>query len=460
MKATLVISSEIEQRLSYLCGLEVETAAVLIAMPVPDEEGDIRVIVREMLEVPDNDYDIREPLQLQIRSTGYVPALQRAEELGAVAIWFHTHPGEGSIPLISVHDRKVNGQLAGLFTLRTGSDYYAYVVCSLSGGQLAFSGALDDGNDLIPLTRLVVVGDRLAIRPAYDHPWQTLPAGFDRNVRAFGGGVQQVLGHLKIAVVGAGGTGSAVAEQLVRLGVRRLHIVDPDELSESNVTRVYGSTPDDVGHLKVEVLKQHLLRIAPDLEIRTTPGMVTTEAVARTLTQADVVFGCTDDNAGRLVLSRLAYYLLIPVIDCGVLLSSDANGALSGIDGRVTLLRPGAACLVCRGRIDTARANSELLTPEERVRLADEGYAPALGGVEPAVVTFTTSVAATAVTELLEMLIGYGPDPRPSEVLLRLHDREMSPNHQNPTPRHYCSAESGKLGAGLTSPLLEMTWAA
>src|SRR5262249_55510661 len=112
-----------------------------------------------------------------------------------------------------------------------------------------------------------------------------------------------------------------------------------------------------------------------------------------------------------------------------------------------------------RGRIDVARAAAELLTPEERVRREDEGYAPALGRTEPAVVTFTTMVGATAVSELLERLIGYGPDPRPSEVLLRYHDREISTNVVSPRDGHYCDSSSGKLGIGITTPFLEQTWA-
>jgi hypothetical protein len=186
--------------------------------------------------------------------------------------------------------------------------------------------------------------------------------------------------------------------------------------------------------------------------------MVTLEATARHLIGCDLVFGCTDDNAGRLVLSRLATYLLTPVIDSGVLLSSNAEGDLAGIDGRITTLCPDQACLVCRGRIDLARAGAELLTPEERVRREDEGYAPALARTEPAVVTYTTMVSATAVSELLERLIGYGPTPRPSEVLLRCHEREMSTNVALPCQGHYCHSSSKKLGVGMTQPFLEQTW--
>ena len=94
--------------------------------------------------------------------------------------------------------------------------------------------------------------------------------------------------------------------------------------------------------------------------------MCTHESVAAVLANVDLVFGCTDDNAGRLVLSRLSTYYLVPVVDVGVVLSSDVQGLLTGIDGRVTVLSPGNACLVCRDRIDTARASAEMQTRQER----------------------------------------------------------------------------------------------
>jgi hypothetical protein len=324
-----------------------------------------------------------------------------------------------------------------------------------------FCGHLDDGSrEARRIDRIVTVGERIGLVWTFNAAKPALDALYDRNVRAFGGEVQRILQDLRVAIIGCGGTGSAVAEQLVRLGVRRILLADPDVLSDSNVTRVYGSTSAQIGVAKVEVIGTHLRSISPDVRIDTIAATVNTEAIARRLAAADVIFGCTDDNAGRLVLSRLATYFMIPVIDCGVLLSSDRKGRLDGIHGRITVLHPGAACLVCRDRVDLARARSEMLTPEERNRLADEGYAPALPGVEPAVVAFTTAVAATAVCELLERLTGYGPEPVPNEVLLRIHDREISTNIAEPRIRHYCHPWSGKLGVGFTEPFLDQVWSA
>src|SRR5213075_1397971 len=138
-------------------------------------------------------------------------------------------------------------------------------------------------------------------------------------------------------------------------GVRAFTLIDPDTLSLSNVTRVYGTSSADVGKAKVDVLAKHLRSIAPDVRCVTAVSSINVETSARKLTACDVIFGCTDDNAGRLILSRIPTYFLTPVIDCGVLISSTSDGSISGIDGRITIVTPGDACLICRGRIDLSR---------------------------------------------------------------------------------------------------------
>lgn len=452
---------QIADEIEATARLPVETAGVLLASVVRTPEGDIRLLGRKMRWVDASSYIRRGNDHLSIASEGYVHFLAEAETLGATAIWVHTHPGLNASPQPSDHDEQVDRQIADLFRLRSGSTYYGAIIFSPRSTGLTFTGYIQgDGPKRIPIERQWAVGDRFCLTQAFNFSPTDIHPIFDRSVRAFGGAVQESLGQLRIGVVGCGGTGSAVAEQLVRLGVRKIALFDPDQISASNVTRVYGSTAASVGQFKVEALAAHLIRIAPDTHCTMTKSMITVSATALQLCECDVIFGCTDDNAGRLVLSRFSTYLLTPIIDCGVLLTSDTDGTLIGIDGRVTTLVPGQACLVCRSRIDLARAAAELLTPDERHRRENEGYAPQLGRVEPAVVTFTTLVAATAVSELLERLIGYGPKPRPSEVLLRCHDREISTNVEAPHVGHYCHPSSGKLGLGITDPFLEQTWPA
>lgn len=458
MDVTLVLTERLASDISAAATAPVETAGVVLARPVP-HGSQLRLLVREVHWVPQSEYAHQSSHALTIRSEGYIHALARAEATATVPIWFHTHPGSDSDPRASSHDHVVDAQIADVFRNRSGSAYYGALIVAPRPGGFAYTGFLEDGTPSRHIiARLWCVGERFRLVFHYGKEDAGLSPRFDRNVRAFGPAVQQTLAALRIGIVGCGGTGSAVAEQLARLGARRLILIDPDVLTESNVTRVYGSHARVVGAPKVTILKEHLEQIAPDAAVEVVQGVITSRGIACRLVECDLIFGCTDDNAGRLVLSRLSSYFVAPVIDCGVLLTSGPSGLLIGIDGRVTTLVPGQACLVCRNRIDLARARSELMTPDERVRRVEEGYAPALGNVEPAVVTYTTAVAALAVSELLERLIGFGPEPRPSEVLFRGHDRELSTNASSPRSGHYCDIAAGKVGLGLTEPLLEQTW--
>lgn len=459
MTVTLVVPTSLAEKLRKVAAAPLETAGTLLVSIVKSGQ-DYRLLAREYHEVPESAYLRREEHALTIASDGYVPALARAEAIGASALWVHTHPGPHASPEPSTHDNVVDAELAETFRIRSGSDFYGALILSPSNSGALFTGHLTPSAEpCLPIARMWEVGDRLRLTRADGSEVVEPLAMFDRNVRAFGSAVQATLGDLTVGVVGCGGTGSAVLEQLARLGVRDFVLIDPDTLSASNLTRVYGSTPADIGAPKVDVASRHIRAISPDARCETVQSMLTVASTAKRLLACDLVFGCTDDNAGRLVLSRIPTYLLTPVIDCGVLLSSGAYGELSGIDARVTVVVPEGACLVCRGRIDLRRAGAELMTPTERKRLEAEGYAPALGQVEPAVVTYTTLVAAAAVSELLERLIGYGPHPRPSEVLLRCHEREISTNLAHPRAGHYCGNPE-KLGLGVNEPFLELAWGA
>jgi ThiF family len=458
MTVTLVFPGPLAQEIALAARNPLESAAVILARRI-ELGDDVRLLARAIHWVPTDSYIEQSPHHMLIRSEGYVSALGAAEVDGAIPIWFHTHPGEEGVPLPSNHDRQVDNEIADLFQLRSGSGLYGTLIASPRGDDFVFSGEITpEVGEKTLIDRIWIVGERWRNVPNFATHITATDTMFDRNIRAFGPEIQNVIGNIRVAIVGAGGTGSCVAELLVRLGVRNLLLIDNDTLSNSNITRVFGSTPRDVGRSKIEVLRDHLTLIAPDLSCSIVKGMITLKGVAKNLCGSDVVFGCTDDNAGRLVLSRLATFLLTPVIDVGVLLSSDRSGLLSGIDGRITTLIPGAACLVCRNRVDMARAAAEMRTPSERQRLADEGYAPALGQIEPAVVAFTTAVAAAGVNELLDRLIGYGPPERPTETLLRLHEREISTNCAYPRDGHYCHPAQGRWGAGDEEPFLGQLW--
>lgn len=130
MTVTVVFPQEIVEDIEAVARLPVETAGVLLASVVITDDQHMRLLARKMHWVPESAYIRRGGDHLSIASEGYVPVLAKAEALGAVAIWVHTHPGLQSPPRPSEHDWEVDRQIADLFRLRSGSPYYGTLIFS------------------------------------------------------------------------------------------------------------------------------------------------------------------------------------------------------------------------------------------------------------------------------------------------------------------------------------------
>src|SRR5215831_8596794 len=192
MNVTVVFPQPLIQEIDAVARLPVETAGVLLASLVTTDGGEIRLLARKMRWVPESSYIRRAEDSLSIASEGYVPFLAEAEAMNAVAIWVHTHPGIGSSPRPSEHDREVDRQIADLFRLRSGSSGYGTLIFSPRREGLAFSGYLQqESGEPMAIGRLWQVGDRFRLTRSVLLPAHEIHANFDRNVRALGGGVQQ-----------------------------------------------------------------------------------------------------------------------------------------------------------------------------------------------------------------------------------------------------------------------------
>ena len=77
-----------------------------------------------------------------------------------------------------------------------------------------------------------------------------------------------LLESVRVGIAGAGGLGSNCAMHLVRAGVKHLTVVDFDVVNESNLNRQFFFR-GQLGQKKVEAIKENLLRIEPDADIRT-----------------------------------------------------------------------------------------------------------------------------------------------------------------------------------------------
>lgn len=90
---------------------------------------------------------------------------------------------------------------------------------------------------------------------------------FIRTEMLLGSESMEILKNSTVAVFGVGGVGGFTVEALGRSGVGKLIIVDYDTVSESNINRQIIATVDTIGRSKVEVLKERLLSINPDITV-------------------------------------------------------------------------------------------------------------------------------------------------------------------------------------------------
>lgn len=109
----------------------------------------------------------------------------------------------------------------------------------------------------------------------------------------------------RIGIAGAGGLGSNCAHHLVRAGVARLKIVDFDTVSESNLNRQF-YFPDQLGRVKVEALRDNLLRLNPELEIEVVRCKLTPDNIVETFAGCDIVVEAFDVAENKhMLITRL-----------------------------------------------------------------------------------------------------------------------------------------------------------
>lgn len=457
MIITLALTESIWSEFSEALDSDLETAWMMTARMVDTGEpsDSLTLVARTLFPVPASAYEIRQSDRLSIANTGWLPVFGRAEIDSAIPIFIHTHPGSSPHP--SSADDEVHSQLLRVANFRNSISTFVSLVVGGTASAPAFSGRFSDSPDspVESINFIRISGKRLHHLEATtgNAPLDDLTI-FNRQILAFGEEGQRILKRLKVGIVGLGGTGSAVCEQLVRLGVGELVVIDPQNLEDTNVTRVYGSHLLNAGKAKTEVARKNTESIGLGTRIHEVKGKVTSLGIAESLAQCDVIFGCTDDHAGRAILTRMPLALLNLLIDCGVKLDS-RELILHGIFGRVSIVEPSTPCLVCLGDVDPVQVRNDLLPEDERVRLQAEGYAPELNVRDPAVVTFTTLVASMAVNELLSRLFGY-PDVH-NRYLIRIHDREISRLIRTRVGNHRCGNKT-LLGTGLETPYLDWSW--
>src|SRR5205823_1913227 len=112
---------------------------------------------------------------------------------------------------------------------------------------------------------------------------------------------QRELGRIRAGVVGVGGTGSHVVQQLTFLGVRDFVIVEHDVADRTGMNRLVTAAAADVDTPKGILARRAILAIAPEASVEWVEDPLPTREAMDALKGVDVLFGCVDNDGARLV---------------------------------------------------------------------------------------------------------------------------------------------------------------
>jgi len=431
-----LIRADGRERAAYvLCG------EVVVESDPWDSQQRRKYLSYEILAVPEDEIVSSSDRHITWKTNSFVRALKLAQTRGMTVALVHSHPG--GIAAFSEQDDRNEPDLAQLAQNRNGPQTKLPSVILTDSGELV--GRLwTSQQESIPLQLICVVGK--AIKLHYTGRGQGIPLSiFHRQSLAFGEALTQDLSTLRVGVVGCGGTGSAVAMLLPKMGVRLIALFDRDVVEESNLNRLHGATREDAEakRSKVVAVARSLSELGLGVQVKSYQSWIGDRDCRDALKSCDIIFGCTDDHAGRLLLNRFAYYYLTPVFDVGLAIevSPTEPPEIKALDGRVTALVPNHTCLLCREVINFVAARDEALKrnhPVEYERRKAEAYVLGEGNPSPAVVLFTTDVAIMAIEELVHRLQGFrGENGATAQRVRKFHlmtDRKQAADSKSHCP--------------------------
>jgi molybdopterin/thiamine biosynthesis adenylyltransferase len=198
-----------------------------------------------------------------------------------------------------------------------------------------------------------------------------------------------------VAIVGCGGLGGYVIEELARLGVGSITAWDYDCFEEHNINRQLNAQLNNLGQSKVDMAARRVKTINPVVEFIGLPYKFGDETGREYLTGIQVVIDALDNIPSRLMLADACRNLNIPLV----------HGAVGGWYGQITTQLPGDNTV-------------EQLYGQNK---NDQGIESAQG-----VLSFVPAmVASLQVAEVIKLILGKGDLLRGKIMFINLLDMDI-----------------------------------
>jgi hypothetical protein len=438
------------------CGDGKESVAIALCGRQRDNKRET-MVVHDLKIIPNEECYARECDHVHWPTTDIHSFFSRVANADMAIVKIHSHPG-GYDQFSETDDRSDYEFFESVFGWSPSDAPHGSLVM-LPGGKLFGRYFYPDLHHR-PIDRIAVIGDTIQIHEQITNVDETAFAL--RTIQAFGQKTYNILHCLRVAVVGCSGTGSPTIEQLARLGVGELVIIDPDRIEHKNLNRIINATAADAKkHLfKVDVLHRAITQMGLGTVVKALPvNLYDDRQALELIASCDVVFGCMDSVDGRHLLNQLCSFYLIPYFDLGVKLEADGVGGINKICGTVHYLQPGMSSLITRGLYTTEdlRAAAQYRkNPEEYDALIKNAYIKNINVSSPAVISVNMMVSSHAVNEFLNRIHLYKAETPSSYAgsIIDLTENCIVNVDENSYPADIYLQK--KVGRGNMTPFLEM----
>lgn len=232
-----------------------------------------------------------------------------------------------------------------------------------------------------------------------------MPSRYQRNRTIISVSDQLTLLRSSVAVIGCGGLGGYIVEELARLGVGKIIVIDPDVFEEHNLNRQLFSSPANLGSAKVAAAALRISEVNPAVTLVPLQTAFSPQNGADLLAGCQVVVDALDSIQVRLELADACTAMGIPLV----------HGAIAGWFGHVTTQFPGENTL-------QAIYSSWKEGKGVEQTLGNPSFTPAL-------------IASLEVAEVCKLLLGRGTTLRGRQLLIDLfsmetHTIDMTENHR------------------------------
>jgi molybdopterin-synthase adenylyltransferase len=219
---------------------------------------------------------------------------------------------------------------------------------------------------------------------------------------------EKSLATAKVGIVGLGGGGSHIAQQLAHAGFRQFKLFDADVIEDSNLNRLVGGTELDVAMAmpKVVIAERVIRGVAPSAHVERIQARWQEHPEA--LRACDLIFGNVDGYRQRGELQVCSRRYCIPYVDIGLDVA-DVGDEGPKMRGQVILTVPGGPCMKC----------VDFITDEN---LDEEGARYGDAGARPQVVWANGALASTAVGLGVDLLTGWTRSVPPLRVIYLSYD--------------------------------------